>query len=455
MTPDTAPPTVSGNTPTGANEPVTTRITVTFSEAMNTSSAQSAFSTFPDTTGSFSWSGNTMNYTPDSILAYSTTYNVTVGTGAMDLAGNNMSAPYEWNFTTTAPDLTHPTIISNSPTGSNVPVTAKIIVNFSEEMNHSSVESSFFTINGTSGSFTWSGNNMTYTPGSNLEYGKTYTVIIGTGAKDIAGNNMESVFNGPFTTVTDMMPPGIIGNSPTGPNIPINSQITVTFNKSMNTTSVGSAFSTSPATNGSFSWSGNVMTYTPDANLSIGTSYNVTIGSGAMDLAGNNLLSYSWQFTTENMAVDNLIKNPGFESGKTSWTFYTNVAGPTFSAVTPGYEGNYSAKLAFSKVGTNMQLYQSAITLEPNSQYRLSFTGKSTMGHDIKVRLIKQASPYTNYGLDYIADLDTNWGVITTEFNTTGFTTKVIDARLQFYLIPFAQAGDTYNLDNVVLEKIG
>ena len=188
----------------------------------------------------------------------------------MDLAGNNLSSPYEWNFTTMDQDLTPPTIIGNSPTGTNVPVAAQIIVNFSEEMNHSSVQSSFFTINATSGSFSWSGNNMTYTPGSNLEYGKTYTVIIGTGAKDIAGNNMDNVSNWQFNTVQDTTPPGIIGNSPTGSNVPINSQITVTFNKSMNTISVESAFSTLPATTGNFSWSGNVMTYTPDANLSFG-----------------------------------------------------------------------------------------------------------------------------------------------------------------------------------------
>ncbi|MFZ3384618.1 MAG: Ig-like domain-containing protein, partial [Candidatus Methanoperedens sp.] len=176
----------------------------------------------------------------------------------------------------------------------------------------------------------------------------------------------------------------------------------------------------------------------------------------ALNTAGN----WETAYANDTIIIDiltkntNVIKNPGFESGKTSWSFYTNVAGPTFNVAPPGYEDNNSAKLAFSKIGTNMQLFQSGITLEPNTRYRLSFAGKSTMGHDIRVRLFKHVSPYPLYGLDYSANLDEAWTIFTTEFNTTGFTTNVTDGRLQFYLVPFAKAGDTYDLDNVVLEKV-
>ena len=97
---DTSRPTVIGSTPTGINVPVNTQITVTFSEAMNQSSVRSNFSTNPHTTGSFSWSGNNITYIPGLNLTYNTTYSVKIGTGAKDLAGNNMSAPYEWQFTT-------------------------------------------------------------------------------------------------------------------------------------------------------------------------------------------------------------------------------------------------------------------------------------------------------------------------------------------------------------------
>ena len=97
---DISPPTVIGNTPTGTGVPVTAKITVTFNEPMTQASAQSAFSTSPATSGSFGWSGNMMTYTPGSSLSSGTTYTVTIGTGAKDLAGNSLQSPYSWSFTT-------------------------------------------------------------------------------------------------------------------------------------------------------------------------------------------------------------------------------------------------------------------------------------------------------------------------------------------------------------------
>ena len=104
---DTTPPTVIDHTPTGTDVPVITTINVTFSEPMNKSSVQSAFSISPPVSGSFSWSGNKMIFTPYSDLVYNTTYNVIIGTGAMDLACNHLESPYSWNFATVIalPDL--------------------------------------------------------------------------------------------------------------------------------------------------------------------------------------------------------------------------------------------------------------------------------------------------------------------------------------------------------------
>ena len=147
----------------------------------------------------------------------------------------------------------------------------------------------------------------------------------------------------------------------------------------------------------------------------------------------------------------NLINNPGFESGKTSWLSYTNGAG-TFSIASPGFEGNNSARLAFSSGGTNIQLYQDGITLEANTRYRLSFAAYSTTGHDVTVNLI--GIPYVQYGLAYTANLGTSWQTFTTEFTTKGFTGTVNNGRLQFWLTPFVAGGDTYYIDSVRLEKV-
>lgn len=149
----------------------------------------------------------------------------------------------------------------------------------------------------------------------------------------------------------------------------------------------------------------------------------------------------------------NLIKNPGFESGTAPWIFYTNGKG-SFTTVSPGYEGNRSARLAIVSAGNNTQLYQKDITLEPNTRYRLSFAANSTRGHDVKVKLLKHISPFTPYGLDQTFNLGTNWQEYSVTFTTTGFTSTVNNGRLMFYLVPFAVAGDKYYIDNVRLSKV-
>ena len=450
---DPIPPAVIGNLPTGTNVPYATKITVSFSEVMNKSSAESAFSAVPNIQGgSFSWIGNNMTYTPITNLAFNTTYNVTIGIGAKDLYGNNMSSQYQWQFTTKDQDLTPPSVIGNSPNGTNISVAARITVNFSEEMNQSTVISSFSTNPLTTGSFSWIGNNVTYTPVSNLAYNTTYNVIIGTGAKDLADNNMSSAYSWPFTTIPDTMPPLVIGNTPNGTNVPALSSINVTFNEAMDKLSAQSAFSTFPViSGGNFSWNGNSMIYTPTSNLAYNTIYNVTVGTGAKDLAGNNLAaSYTWQFTTASQQP-NLISNGGFESGTTSWQLYASGGG-MFTTPSPGFEGNNAAKLDITSSGSNIQFYQIGVTLEANTRYRLSFAAYSNTGHDVTIRLFQHISPYTSYAPDFTPNLGTSWSTFTTEFTSPSFA--VNDGRFQFWLSPFAGAGDIYYIDNIRLEKV-
>ncbi|MCL7414391.1 MAG: carbohydrate binding domain-containing protein, partial [ANME-2 cluster archaeon] len=133
--------------------------------------------------------------------------------------------------------------------------------------------------------------------------------------------------------------------------------------------------------------------------------------------------------------------------------FYTSGTG-TFSTVSPGYEGGNMAKLALSSGGSNIQMYQTGITLEPDTRYLLSFAAYSKTGHDMTVRLFKHGSPYTAYAPDVTANLGTGWQTFTTEFTTHGFTGTVNDGRLQFWLAPFAASGDTYYIDDVRLEKV-
>ncbi len=105
---DTTAPTVSSFSPADAAIGVQpgTNVSVTFSEAMDHASTQSAFSLVKagDATpvsGTFSWSGNTMTFDPTDALAQGARYTATVTTAAQDLAANRLAQQAQSSFTST------------------------------------------------------------------------------------------------------------------------------------------------------------------------------------------------------------------------------------------------------------------------------------------------------------------------------------------------------------------
>jgi uncharacterized repeat protein (TIGR01451 family) len=115
-------PVVSSSTPTHDATGISpaSSIAVNFSQAMNTASVQSAFSTTPSSTGNFVWSsGNTtVTYTPSSNLAGNTVYTVRIGDAATDSTGLAMHGAFESRFTTGAASTTaRPSINSFSSSG--------------------------------------------------------------------------------------------------------------------------------------------------------------------------------------------------------------------------------------------------------------------------------------------------------------------------------------------------
>jgi len=211
------------------------------------------------------------------------------------------------------------------------------------------------------------------------------------------------------------------------------------------------ATGTAPLT---YQWQKNSVDIPGATNPSYTTQVTILEDSGStfcvqVTNSAGSIMSNAATCTVGTLApVQSSINNPGFESGTTSWLFYTSGTG-TFSIASPGYEGSNTAQLALSSSGSNIQLYQEGITLEPDTRYRLSFAAYSTTGHDVTVKLLKHVSPYTNYGLDFTSNLGTNWQTFTTEFTTSGFTSTMNDGRLQFWLAPFAASGDTYYIDNI------
>lgn len=104
-----------------------------------------------------------------------------------------------------APDTAAPTVSSTTPTGgaAGVFLDAAVVIIFSEAMDTAAVEGAF-SMPPASGTYTWSLGNtvLTFTPGVNLSANTTYTVTIGTGATDAAGNPLASQYQFSFTTGT-------------------------------------------------------------------------------------------------------------------------------------------------------------------------------------------------------------------------------------------------------------
>ncbi len=157
---------------------------------------------------------------------------------------------------------------------------------------------------------------------------------------------------------------------------------------------------------------------------------------------------------TTSPVTPNILTNADFEGGLTGWNFYSN-ASASASITSPGSSGSGNAAMAsVNTQGTNVQLYQYGITLEPNTSYTLSFDAYSNTGHELDVSVIQHVAPYTGYGLSGRQfNLTNSWQTFTVTFTTSGFTGTVSDGRFMFWLAPYDAAGDRYYFDNVVLAK--
>jgi len=321
---DTIPPQVVSTTPTdGATGVIIgTTIVVVFDEPMDQAATEAAFSTNPGVTGTFSWNGagDTMTFTPDADLAYTTTYTVTITTGAMDLAGNTLDGDgdgvaesnnkdkYEFSFTTEdEPDLTGP-VVSNVQATPD-PVTAGVSVTLTADVDDSTTGGSNVAeaewSEGASAAAAGSGTSMAAQDGTFDSVIEAVTATVDTTGwsegshtlwvrgRDSQGNWGSAVSTSIQVNAPDTTPPQVVTNTPAdgAANVAVSTNIVVEFDEEMDQANTEGAFEISPSVTGSFSWNpaGTIMTFNPDADLAGATTYTVTIHVTATDLAGNTL----------------------------------------------------------------------------------------------------------------------------------------------------------------------
>ena len=317
------PPTVSSVSPVDQSTGVaiTSPVTATFSEAMNSATITGSTFTLTPQAGSavaanitYNAGSFTATLTPTSPLAYNTTYTATITTGVQSALATSLAANYSWTFTTaTAPP---PAVTAVTPVNlsTNAAITTTATATFNQAMNALTISPSTFTLTGPGNtsiqgtvSYAAGTNVATFTPSSSLAYNTAYTAAISSSVMSSGGVALAAPYSWSFTTTTAPVPTvttTVPANGATSVNIA--NALTVTFSVPMNSSTItASTFTlTGPGNTSvsglvSYNTGTSTATFTPSSSLAYSTSYTATITTGAQSSNGAALASnYVWTFTT-------------------------------------------------------------------------------------------------------------------------------------------------------------
>ncbi len=174
-----------------------------------------------------------------------------------------------------------------------------IDVRFSKPVRTGTVERRFTISPEIAGTWSWEGQRVAiFTPSHKLPPLTKFTVHLASGFEDLVGNVASAgIDSWVFKTVG---PPAIVATAPAAgaADVPIDSPLTITFDRLMDTASVATTLRLDPAVPFVIAWSGRVLTLTPSRGLDFATTYALTVGAGAADTDGTSLPQYTLRFTT-------------------------------------------------------------------------------------------------------------------------------------------------------------
>ena len=247
----------------------------------------------------------------------------------------------------------------------NVSISKKITITYSELMNQTSVENAISTLPTITYTSSWDETTLILSLISNLDYDTTYYITIDSKVKDLSGNSMVEDYQFQFTTEEepDTTPPLVESTYPTNnsKNISVSATITITFSEVMNLSSVEKSISSIPGIAYTHSWESRTFMLTFTSNLEYSTEYKITVGIGSKDIAGNSLQKvYSFLFLSE-------------EEG--------DITPPAILLTNPDIKEsdvlvNISISITFSEA-TNKTSVENALTITPLINIAFSWIGNS------------------------------------------------------------------------------
>lgn len=288
--------------------PANSSFEILFDSAMDQSATNAAISFEPALSGLvFNWSDSAtrLNISRSAILSYDSQYYLNIAKAAKRADGEELLNSYRAAYKTAPQTSVDSVSPANGATG--ISAYTDIKLQLTQEFNLSEVQNRVRIAAGAqiiAGSFNRSDRKIIFSPSESLPLAATIQVELQAGAQDINGLPVLP-FTSSFTVEnTDTTAPEVVSSQPVAgsPDVPLNQIFEVTFNKTMQTSSVTSAFSITPTPAGTrtFSWSNSNKTLTISYSepLSHSTSYQLRIDSSASDPGGrsmpnNYLLSFS------------------------------------------------------------------------------------------------------------------------------------------------------------------
>jgi len=315
FTVDTSPPSVISTKPkpNSINVAVYSSVSIIFSFDMERESVEKAIEINPNLPYTTHWSGKReIIITPKDKWEYDTTYTITIHKGARRTSGQEMQE-YTFSFETEGKDTTPPRILSTIPPNEGKIKAGKdITIIFSEPMDTSFFTRAFHIEPWIPYHIEWEMNDThLYIIPKEWESG-IYKILITTYASDKHGNRL----NENYTFIFEISSPSIISTSPSNgeKEVPISTNITITFSEKMDKKSVESSLTISPQTAFEIKWDGNKLILHPSKPLQYEKEYVVKISKNAKNMYNISLENdYIFSFLTEEKTPEREIEEtPSF-----------------------------------------------------------------------------------------------------------------------------------------------
>ena len=202
-----------------------------------------------------------------------------------------------------------PQVVDTMPLpGEELPLEGPVVFYFDQPMDETAVAGAFSVEPAVEGVLSWSADSsaLTFTPDAPLARATGYTFTLGAGTMSAAGVALEEPFVLTLQTIGYLEVAEVLP-ADGSEAVDTDSVITVIFNRPVvplltveQMASLPSPLALDPPVQGKGEWlNTSIYLFTPETELSGGTTYTATIAAGLTDVTGGVLAEdFTWQFTT-------------------------------------------------------------------------------------------------------------------------------------------------------------